>query len=182
MTLLKNSSPWPGSEKVELVHEVPGGPADGTIDGDGVPYCVLDNEHPRLFQVLAQALNVKDDESDFPFAAHGFSAAWGAQNQPVGASALLAVHHDEVVGEGVQAVVERAEAEKFLPHLLLQSEQGKMAVNGAGTTKKQQIFFRLTAFTGRAGGGWYSVLKVRFRLAQQIRIYQCNSFSRLLPI
>ena len=28
-------------------------------------------------------------------------------------------------------------------------------------TKKQQIFFRLTAFTGRAGGGWYSVLKVR---------------------
>ena len=29
------------------------------------------------------------------------------------------------------------------------------------TTKKQQIFFRLTAFTGRAGGGWYSVLNVR---------------------
>ena len=140
MTLLKNSSPWPGSEKVELVHEVPGGPADGTIDGDGVPYCVLDNEHPRLFQVLAQALNVKDDESDFPFAAHGFSAAWGAQNQPVGASALLAVHHDEVVGEGVQAVVECAEAEKFSSHLLLQSEQGKMAGNVAGQQKSSKSF------------------------------------------
>ena len=39
--------------------------------------------------------------------------------------------------------------EKFLPHLLLQSEQGKMAGNGAGQQKKQQIFFRLTAFAGR---------------------------------
>ena len=53
-----------------------------------------------------------------------------------------------------------AGAEKFPPHLLLQSEQGKMAGNGAGQQKKQQIFFRLTAFAGRAGGGWYSVLKV----------------------
>lgn len=44
-----------------------------------------------------------------------------------------------------------AGAGKFLPHLLLQSEQGKMAGNGAGQQKKQQIFFRLTAFTGRAG-------------------------------
>ena len=38
---------------------------------------------------------------------------------------------------------------KFLPHLLLQSEQGKMAGNGAGQQKKQQIFFRLTASAGR---------------------------------
>lgn len=53
---------------------------------------------------------------------------------------------------------------KFLPHLLLQSEQGKMAGNGAGQQKKQQIFFRLTAFTGRTGGGWYSVLKTHFIL------------------
>ena len=51
-----------------------------------------------------------------------------------------------------------AGAEKFPFHLLLQSEQGKMAGNGAGQQKKQQIFFRLTAFAGRAGGGWYSVL------------------------
>ena len=54
-----------------------------------------------------------------------------------------------------------AGAKKFPFHLLLQSEQGKMAGNGAGQQKKQQIFFRLTAFTGRVGGGWYSVLKVR---------------------
>ena len=45
-----------------------------------------------------------------------------------------------------------AGAEKFPLHLLLQSEQGKMAGNAAGQQKKQQIFFRLTAFTGRAGG------------------------------
>ena len=45
-----------------------------------------------------------------------------------------------------------AGAIKFPPHLLLQSEQGKMAGNGARQQKKQQIFFRLTAFAGRAGG------------------------------
>ena len=59
-----------------------------------------------------------------------------------------------------------AGAGKFLPHLLLQSEQGKMDGNGAGQQKKQQIFFRLTAFAGRAGGGWYSV----FQLIGQIEI------------
>ena len=59
-----------------------------------------------------------------------------------------------------------AGAEKFLPHLLLQSEQGKMAENGAGQQKKQQIFFRLTAFAGRAGGGWYSVFESLGRLAR----------------
>lgn len=42
-----------------------------------------------------------------------------------------------------------AGAKKFPFHLLLQSEQGKMAGNGAGQQKKQQIFFRLTAFAGR---------------------------------
>mgnify|MGYP006965348170 CR=1 FL=1 len=42
-----------------------------------------------------------------------------------------------------------AGAKKLPFHLLLQSEQGKMAGNGAGQQKKQQIFFRLTAFAGR---------------------------------
>ena len=50
---------------------------------------------------------------------------------------------------GQKSKMPNAGAEKFLPHLLLQSEQGKMAGNGAGQQKKQQIFFRLTAFTGR---------------------------------
>ena len=55
-----------------------------------------------------------------------------------------------------------AGAEKFLPHLLLQSEQGKMAGNGAGQQKKQQIFFRLTAFDGRrwAAGILFEVIMV----------------------
>ena len=52
---------------------------------------------------------------------------------------------------GQKSKMPNAGAEKFLPHLLLQSEQGKMAENGAGQQKKQQIFFRLTAFAGRAG-------------------------------
>ena len=50
-------------QKVELVHEVPGGPADSSVDGDGVPHRVLDNEHSRLFQVLAQAFDVKADKA-----------------------------------------------------------------------------------------------------------------------
>ena len=50
-------------QKVELVHEIPGRPADGPVDGDGVPHRVLDNEHTGLFQVLAQALDVKADKA-----------------------------------------------------------------------------------------------------------------------
>ena len=50
-------------QKVELVHKIPGGASNGPVDGDGVPYRVLDNEHPRLFQVLAQALDVKADKA-----------------------------------------------------------------------------------------------------------------------
>src|SRR5699024_12406238 len=50
-------------QKVELVHEIPGRPSNGSVDGNGVPHRVLDNEHPRLFQVLAQALDVKADQA-----------------------------------------------------------------------------------------------------------------------
>ena len=50
-------------QKVELIHEIPGRPADGPVDGDGVPHRVLDNEHTGLFQVLAQALDVKADKA-----------------------------------------------------------------------------------------------------------------------
>ena len=49
-------------QEVELVHEIPGGAADGPVDGDRVPHRVLDNEHSRLFQVFAQALDVKADQ------------------------------------------------------------------------------------------------------------------------
>ena len=52
-----------------------------------------------------------------------------------------------------------AGAGKFPPHLLLQSEQGKMAGNGAGQQKKQQIFFRLTAFAGRRWRLVFSLVK-----------------------
>ena len=50
---------------------------------------------------------------------------------------------------GQKSEMPNAGAKKFPFHLLLQSEQGKMAGNGAGQQKKQQIFFRLTAFAGR---------------------------------
>ena len=50
---------------------------------------------------------------------------------------------------GQKSKMPNAGAKKFPFHLLLQSEQGKMAGNGARQQKKQQIFFRLTAFAGR---------------------------------
>ena len=50
-------------QKMELVHEIPGRPTDSLVDGDGIPHRILDNEYPRLFQVLAQALDVKADKA-----------------------------------------------------------------------------------------------------------------------
>ena len=44
---------------------------------------------------------------DFTLGCERFPAAGRAQNQAVGVFEPLAVHHDEVVGEGVEAVVER---------------------------------------------------------------------------
>ena len=53
---------------------------------------------------------------------------------------------------------------KFPFHLLLQSEQGKMAGNGAGTTKKAANLFQTYCFHWPPVGGWYSVLKTHFIL------------------
>lgn len=75
-----------------------------------------------------------------------------------------------------------AGAEKFPPHLLLQPEQGKMAGNGAGQQKKQQIFFRLTAFAGRAGGGWYSVLKVWADWLDNLGFFYLTNWDLLISI
>lgn len=75
-----------------------------------------------------------------------------------------------------------AGAEKFPPHLLLQSEQGKMVGNGAGQQKKQQIFFRLTAFAGRAGGGWYSVLKVWADWLDNLGFFYLTNWDLLISI
>ena len=50
-----------------------------------------------------------------------------------------------------------AGAKKFPSHLLLQSEQGKMAGNGAGQQKSSKSFSDLLLSLA-AGGGWYSVL------------------------
>ena len=48
---------------MELVHIVAGGLASGPVDGDAVPYLVLDHQHPQLFQLLAQLLDVVADDA-----------------------------------------------------------------------------------------------------------------------
>ena len=154
---------------------------------------------------------------DFPLGCEGFSASGGAEDQAVRVFELLAVHHDKVVGEGIQAVVERARArlkqllcrerdedgggaggqrplhlDEVLRQgqtghealLLLPVEAGELAVVLLGDAgrldsfkslslcsrlwtkiKKQQIFSDLLLSLA-AGGGWYSVLKVRVWVAR----------------
>ena len=51
-----------------------------------------------------------------------------------------------------------AGAKKFPSHLLLQSEQGKMAGNGAGQQKSSKSFSDLLLSLAASVVGWYSVL------------------------
>ena len=46
---------------MELVYVVAGGLACRPVDGDAVPHLVLDDQHPQLFQLLAQLLDVVAD-------------------------------------------------------------------------------------------------------------------------
>ena len=46
-------------KQVELVGKVPCGLALAAVGGDTAPNLVLDNEHPQLFELLAQLLDVK---------------------------------------------------------------------------------------------------------------------------
>ena len=46
-------------QKVELVHLVPCGLALAAVDGDAVPHLVLDDQHPQVFELLAQFLDIK---------------------------------------------------------------------------------------------------------------------------
>ena len=50
----------------------------------------------------------KEGIGNFPLGCERFPASGGAQNQAVGVFEPLAVHHDEVVGESIKAVVECA--------------------------------------------------------------------------
>ena len=48
---------------MKLVNVVAGGLASGPVDGDAVPNLVLDDQHPQLFQLLAQLLDVIADNA-----------------------------------------------------------------------------------------------------------------------
>ena len=46
---------------MEFINIVPGRFMGGTVDRHPVPYLILDDEHPDLFQLFSQLLNVKAD-------------------------------------------------------------------------------------------------------------------------
>ncbi len=48
---------------MEFVHIVAGGLSRRPVDGDAVPHLVLDDQHPQLFQLLAQFLDVVADNA-----------------------------------------------------------------------------------------------------------------------
>ena len=50
---------------MELVNIVSGGFPCSPVDSDTVPHLILDNEHPQLFQLFPQILNVKADDTVF---------------------------------------------------------------------------------------------------------------------
>ena len=50
-------------QQMELVDVVPGGFLHGAVDGYAVPHLILHDEHPQLFELLAQLLDVKADEA-----------------------------------------------------------------------------------------------------------------------
>ena len=49
-------------QQVHLVNVVTGGLVGGAVDGNAVPHLVLDHQHPQLFQLLAQLLDVVADD------------------------------------------------------------------------------------------------------------------------
>lgn len=77
--------------------------------------------------------------------AEGFAGTGGSQNQAVGVLELLPVHHDEVLGQGVQAVVKR-----FLSGLeqLLGGERDE---DGGGTGGQATLNLNLVLGQGQAG-------------------------------
>ena len=43
---------------MELIYIVAGGLASRTVDGNAVPHLILNDEHPKLLELLAQLLDV----------------------------------------------------------------------------------------------------------------------------
>ena len=71
----------------------------------------------------------KENIGDFPFRREGFPTAGCTQNQAVGVFEQLPVHHNEVVGQGIQPAIQG-----FFPVLekLLRSERYENRRGGCG--------------------------------------------------
>jgi len=69
--------------------------------------------------------------ADLTLCTEGFTGAGGAQNQTVGVLQLFAVHHDEVIGQGVQAIIQAFPA---VVEQLLRGERHKNCRAAGGKT------------------------------------------------
>ena len=60
------------------------------------------------FRVTDDDIIVRHEEriTDLTLCAEGFTGTGSAQNQTVGVLQLFAVHHNQVVGQGVQAIIQ----------------------------------------------------------------------------
>ena len=81
----------------------------GGADVDNLPMQTLHQRSVFCFRVADDNIIIRHQKcvSDLTLCRETFAASRCSQNQAVGVFQLFAVHHDEVVGQGIQAVVQR---------------------------------------------------------------------------
>ena len=80
----------------------------GRADMDDLPMQTLHQRSVLTFRVTDDDIIVRHEEriTDLTLCAEGFTGTGSAQNQTVGVLQLFAVHHNQVVGQGVQAIIQ----------------------------------------------------------------------------
>ena len=90
----------------------------GRADVDDLPMQTLHQRSVLCFRVADDNIIVRHEKriTDLTLCAEGFTGTGSAQNQTVGVLQLFAVNHNQVVGQGVQAIIQAflAVVEQFL--------------------------------------------------------------------
>ena len=121
------------------------------------------------FGVVDDNIIVRHQKSvgDFTFCRETFAGAGSTQNQAIGVLQLLPVHHDKVVGQGVQAVIQAffARLVKFLC--------GERNEDGRAAGGQPSLNFDLTVSQRQAAHQPLLLLKVK--AAQVAVVLLCNA-------
>ena len=125
----------------------------------------------RLHQRRVFSLRVADEDvvvcqqvavGDLTLGAERFATARRTQNQPVGVLELLAVGHDHVVGQGVEAVIHR------LARGLEQLLRGERHEDSRGAGGQRALNFQLVYAQRQRGRQRLLLLEVQGRVSWQL--------------